>query len=389
MQYYYDDFNGIKYLDFFAGVSVMNCGHSNDEIIDATINQMRTLQHTTSIYLTQPIVDLAEKLSKVLPGDLNKSFFCLSGSEANEGAMLLAKLYTGKSEFIYLDGGLHGRTHLTMSVTGIDMWRTSPNIETGTHRANSFYPDVARNIFDKENAMNQSLRSIEDILIRRKDKVAALIIEPIQGNGGILTPHATYFKQLKSLLKEHGSLLIVDEVQTGFARTGKMFAIEHFEITPDIITMAKALGNGQPISAFTTTDEIAASFTKPSASTLGGNPVSCATALAVLNYIEKHSLCDHAKKMGDYLQNGLQYLKDRHKIIRDIRGYGLMQGAELIEDIYPAAKKVDEVLEKMKDKGVLIGKNGIHRNVLAFQPPLIITKQDIDLVINTLDTILK
>ncbi|MPW26897.1 aminotransferase class III-fold pyridoxal phosphate-dependent enzyme [Alkalibaculum sp. M08DMB] len=389
MQYLYDDYVGGKYLDFFAGVSVMNCGHSNDTIIKDSIEQMKTLQHTTTIYLTQPIVDLAEKLSKVLPGDLNKSFFCLSGSEANEGAMLLAKLYTGNNEFIYLDAGLHGRTHLTMSVTGIDMWRASPNPELGTHRATGFYPNVAQNDFDLELAMNKSISSIEEILIKQNNKIAALIIEPIQGNGGILTPHKEYFIKLKSLLIKHNVLLIVDEVQTGFARTGKMFAIENFGITPDIMTIAKALGNGQPISAFCTTNEIAASFTRPSASTLGGNPVSSTTAISVLNYIENHSLCEHASKMGDYLTQGLQYLQNRHNIIRDIRGIGLMQGAELVEGISPAIEKTDKILESMKDNGILIGKNGLSRNVLAFQPPLVICKENIDECINKLDVVLK
>ena len=236
--------------------------------------------------------------------------------------------------------------------------------------------------------MNRSIDSIEKILLERKDKIAALIVEPIQGNGGILTPHLEYFKRLQKLLKQHGALLIVDEVQTGFARSGKMFAIENYGITPDIMTMAKALGNGLPISAFSTSDEIAISFTKPSASTLGGNPVSCAAAMAVLNYIKEHNLCEHSQVMGEYLLEGLQYLKERHDIIRDIRGFGLMQGAELVEGTKGAGEKVDEVLEAMKDKGILIGKNGIERNVLAFQPPLIIEKEDIDQVINTLDEVL-
>ncbi|MFZ7131408.1 MAG: aspartate aminotransferase family protein [Eubacteriales bacterium] len=387
MQYLYDE-NGKKYLDFFSGVSVMNFGHCNEEITQTTIQQIHTLQHTTTVYLNQPIVDLAEKLAFTLPGNLKKSFFCLSGSEANEGAMLLAKLHTGKEEFIYLQGGLHGRTHLTMSVNGIEMWRTSPTPVPGTHEAMSFYPDIKNYDFDLEISMDHSLKNINSILEKRKNKIAALIIEPIQGNGGILTPHMKYFEKLHTLLKSHQTLLIVDEVQTGFARTGKMFAIEHFNVIPDIMTMAKALGNGQPISAFVTTDEIASSFTKPSASTLGGNPVSSATAIAVLDYIQKHQLCAQSTAKGNDLKNGLSYLQEKYPIIRDVRGIGLMQGAELVENNLPAGEKLEVIMEEMKNRGIFIGKNGIHRNVLAFQPPLIITKEDIHHCINTLDEVL-
>ncbi|HCX65619.1 MAG TPA: aspartate aminotransferase family protein [Eubacteriaceae bacterium] len=384
MQYLFDS-TGKRYTDFFAGVSVMNCGHCNPEIIGHTIDQMKRLQHTTTIYLTQPIVDLAEKMSAVLPGDLTRSFFCMSGSEANEGALLAAKLHTNRSEFIYLEGGLHGRTHLTMSLNGIDMWRTAPDIVEGTHRGASFYPDVTDPTQTLESAMDFSLKSISDILEARKNKIAALIVEPIQGNGGILTPHPDYFKRLKALLEKHGVLLIVDEVQTGFARTGKMFAIEHFGVTPDLLTTAKALGNGQPIAAYSATEEVAASFTKPSASTLGGNPVSAITSLAVIDYIQSKDLAENAKNRGEQLKEGLYRLQDKYELIKDVRGLGLMLGAELIEEDKPADGKTDSILETMKEKGFLIGKNGVSRNVLAFQPPLVIDSDDVERLLKALD----
>lgn len=387
MQYLYDS-KGMEYLDFFSGVSVMNCGHCNRKIIERTIEQISTLQHTTTIYLTQPIVDLAEKLSEVLPGDLNKSFFCMSGSEANEGAMLAAKLHTGKNEFIHLKGALHGRTHLTMSVNGIDMWRTSPDPLDSTHMAESFYPNVNDPSQTLSTAMEASLSSIENILEKRSGKIAALIIEPIQGNGGMLTPHKDYFKRLKKILEKHSTLLIVDEVQTGFGRTGKMFAIENFDTVPDIITTAKALGNGQPIAAFSTREAIANSFTKPSASTLGGNPVSAVTSLAVLDYILENDLTLRAHTLGKYLKDQLVNLKKKHSLIKDVRGIGLMLGAELVEDGSAASEKTDLILEMLKDRGFFVGKNGYERNVLAFQPPLVINKEDIDKLITALDEIL-
>ena len=282
MQYLFDS-EGKKYLDFFAGVSVINCGHCNPEILNATIEQMQTLQHTSIIYLTQPIVNLAEKLSYVLPGDIKHSFFCCTGSEANEGALLLARLYTGRNEFISLNNSLHGRTYLTMSATQSYV-ETDPVLsDCITFVPNSYSKDKTL-----EEAATESLDAIEKVIeTKGANKFAALIAEPIQGNGGIITPPQWYFKKLKTLLEKHGILLIIDEVQTGFARTGKMFAIEHYDIVPDIITVAKALGNGIPISAFCTNDKIATAFTKPSASTLGGNPVAASTAIAVLDYLKR------------------------------------------------------------------------------------------------------
>ncbi|GAA0736170.1 aspartate aminotransferase family protein [Clostridium oceanicum] len=385
MQYLFDS-TGKKYIDFFAGVSVMNCGHCNSEILNAAIKQMQKLQHTTTIYLTEPIVNLAEKLSILLPGNIKHSFFCCSGSEANEGALLLARLYTGKNNFISLKNSLHGRTYLTMSTTGIPMWRTDPNLDNSiTFVQNAYNKDKPLDVSAAE-SLNEIEKTIKHI---GSKNIAALIAEPIQGNGGIITPPSWYFKDLKKLLEKHNILLIIDEVQTGFGRTGKMFAIEHYDVVPDIITIAKALGNGFPIGAFCTNDAIAASFTKPSASTLGGNPVSAEAAISVLNYIENNNLCERAALLGEKLKNELIKLKEKHLIIKNVRGLGLMLGAELVKtDGTPATEETDLILELLKDKGILIGKNGIDRNVLAFQPPLVINEDNINNLINKLDIVL-
>jgi len=382
MQYLFDS-EGKKYLDFFAGVSVINCGHCNPEILNATIEQMKTLQHTSIIYLTQPIVSLAEKLSYILPGDINHSFFCCTGSEANEGALLLARLYTGRNEFISLSGSLHGRTYLTMSATEIPMWRADPMLSD----CFTFVPNAYNKDKPLEVSALDSLQAIEEIIMAKgPDKIAALIAEPIQGNGGIITPPHWYFKKLKTLLEKHRILLIIDEVQTGFARTGKMFAIDHYDVVPDIITVAKALGNGIPISAFCTNDKIAEAFTKPSASTLGGNPVAASTAIAVLDYIENNQLCSKAKNLGIKLKMGLLNLQKKYPIIYDVRGLGLMVGAELIrEDGEPASEETDFILEILKEEGIILGKNGLHRNVLAFQPPLVISEKDVELLLDKLN----
>lgn len=373
MQYLFDE-KGKKYLDFFAGVSVMNCGHSNPYIIDKVIKQLSNLQHVTQVYLTSPIVELAKKLSRVLPGDLSNSFFCNSGSEANEGAMLLARINTGKRKFIALQNSLHGRTYLTMSATNIPMWRADPFL--------------SEDFYFISHSPDRILVELKEILEQNND-IAAFISEPIQGNGGIITPPKGYFKEIVKLLKEYGVLFICDEVQTGFARSGSMFAIEEYGVVPDIMTMSKALGNGIPIAAFSTTKEIAASFTSPSASTLGGNPVSCASALGVLEYIEEHDLCEKSKQLGSVLYESLLRLKEKYPIIYEVRGKGLMLGAELRDETgNPCPDKTDDILEQLKEEGIILGKNGLFRNVLAFQPPLVITEEDIYFLIERLDSVL-
>ena len=389
MQYLYDS-EGRKYLDCFAGVSVINCGHCNPEITAAVTEQVQALQHVCNIYLTENFVNLAEKLAEVTPGDLQKTFFCSTGTEANEGALLLASIYTGRDEFIGLRNGLHGRTKLTMSLTGIQMWRTDPHPCGGIHFAPNAYCyrcPLGKRFPECDYACADA---VEDLIkTSTSGRPAALIAEAIQGNAGIITPPKGYFKRVKEILESCGALLIVDEVQTGFARTGKMFAIENFDVVPDIMTMAKALGNGAPISAFTASARIADTYTMPGASTLGGNPVSTAAGLGVIKYIQEHQLMENALARGQQLYAGLAELQKKHAVIGDIRGMGLMRGAEFVHsDKTPAADELDMVLEEMKSRGCVIGKNGVARNVMAFQPPLVITESDIDSVLNGLEDVL-
>ncbi|MCL1988354.1 MAG: aspartate aminotransferase family protein [Firmicutes bacterium] len=368
MQYLWD-VNGKKYLDFFAGVSVISCGHSNPFILEKTVEQLQKLQHVCNIYLTQPVVELAKKMSELfnmhnLQG-IKKSFFVNSGTEAVEGALLLARLATNKPKFIALKGSLHGRTYLTAAVTDISMWRTDPFLPTET----VIFLDTA----NYKKAILQLTKILES-----DHNIAGFIAEPIQGNAGIITPPDWFFQEVAHLLKKHDVLMIVDEVQTGFARTGKMFCIQHYNVVPDIIAYGKALGNGIPCAGFSATAELADKFTKPSASTLGGNPVSCATALAVLDYIEQNNLVENSQILGDYLLKGLTNFK--FDFIRDIRGKGLMLGMEL-----STSEQVDFTIENLKDNGIILGRNGINRNILAFQPPLVITHDDINFLLTTLE----
>ncbi len=389
MQYLYDS-EGRKYLDCFAGVSVINCGHCNPAINAAVTEQLNTLQHVCNIYLTENFVNLAEQLARITPGRLQKTFFCSTGTEAIVGAELLAVIATGCRELIALRGVVHGRTKLTMSLTGLSMWRTDPNPVGGIHFARNPYCYRCPMKLSPEACGLACANEVEEtIKSATTGRPAAFIAESIQGNAGIIVPPKGYFRRVKEILDHYGALFIADEVQTGFARTGKMFAIEHFGVTPDIMTMAKALGNGAPISAFIATPEIADKYTRPGASTLGGNPVSTTAGLQVIRYIEEHDLMGNAERRGVQLRAGLKEIQKRHPIIGDIRGLGLMVGAEFVHaDKSPAAAELDLVLEELKNRGFIVGKNGIERNVMAFQPPLIITEKNINDVLNAVELVL-
>ncbi len=371
--YLFDD-HGRRYLDCYSGVSVVNAGHCNPEIVAAAIEQMHTLQHTTTIYLSEPMLELARTLAELAPAGIRRSFFCASGSEANEGALLLASLATGRTECVYLRAGLHGRTKWAMSVTGLDMWRTDPHPLLTAHAV----PGPAS---------PDSLPALERLL--RKETIAAVIAEPIQGNGGIVVPADFYWPELRRLCTKYGTLLVADEVQTAWNRTGRWFTTQHWQVTPDVITVAKALGNGFPIAAYLTTDELAAKYTRPGASTFGGNPVSCQAALATLRFHQRHELGTRSATLGTHLLHRLRELQKHHPAIAEVRGKGLMIGVELRDDRgEPATALLDRVLEEMKDAGFLLGKTGVDRNVLTFMPPLIVEQVELDALVATLDEVL-
>lgn len=384
------DSEGRSYTDLYSGVSVNALGHCHPEMTEAICQQVRTLQHTTTIYLTEPIVNLAEALAEFLPGAVRRSFFCASGSEANEGAALLATLHTGRNEFLAFQNGLHGRTKLGMSLTGLGFWRTDPNPVGGItlvpppHCARCPYGRVYgacryECVQGVENAMGTSTGG----------SPAAMFVEPIQGNGGIIVPPPEYFPRLRDLLNEHGILLVADEVQTGLGRTGEAYAMEHWKVQPDIVTGGKALGGGTPIGYFSTTDEIAASYTRPGASTFGGNPVTARAGLTFLSILRRDRLAERAAELGTTLREGLSSLQERFDWIEEVRGLGLMAGMEIQGNGEKEAPELtDEILERMKDAGFLIGKTGPARNVLTFMPPLIVERSELEEALAALERIL-
>ncbi|HEC16827.1 MAG TPA: aspartate aminotransferase family protein [Sedimenticola sp.] len=373
------DHSGKRYLDAYSGVGVVNCGHCNPEIIAATEAQLHQLHHTTTIYLTEPMLRLAEGLDRFVPGRLKRSFFCTSGSEANEGALLLARLATGRSDFVSLSRSLHGRTHLTAGLTGLPFWRTDPYPPSCVHFVAS---PVCKDCPHGKHYPECDLyctRELEQVLDENKDRIAAMIAEPVHGNGGIVVPPPGWFRRVKEILEQQGVLLIMDEAQTGFCRTGRRFGFEWEGIEPDILTLCKALGNGMPIAAFMTTDEIAGAYTRPGASTFGGNPVCARTALAALNYMQAHQLEQKAKQSGQRLRRRMEALAGENPVIAGIRGRGLMLGLELADHKGAAAADLlDGLLEWLKDNGVLAGKTGPGRNVLTLMPPLILTADELD-----------
>ena len=389
------DKNGKEYLDCYSGIAVTNAGHRNPEVLKAAKEQMDKYVHVcTYVYYVEPVADLAEKLAEVTPGKLEKSFFGNSGAEANEGAMRIAKKYTKKNEFIALRASFHGRTIGTLSITGnYARKRGGGPFLSGIAFAPT--PYCYRCPFGKTypNCNLECAKAVEDVFrFDTSDNVAAFIAEPVMGEGGIIPPPDEYFKEVKAILERHGSLLIADEVQSGFGRTGKLFAIEHYGVEPDIMTMAKGIADGFPISAFITRKEIADAFeVGDHLSTFGGNPVSAKAALANLEVMLRDKLPEKASEVGSYLMDKLNELKEKYPLIGDVRGKGLMVGIELVLDKNktPASDVAGKIRHRVLEEGLLIGKGGVYGNVIRFQPPLIITKTEIDEALSILGKILE
>jgi 4-aminobutyrate aminotransferase len=343
------DINGRDYIDCFAGISVVNTGHCNPHVIAAAKAQMEKLIHCSSyMYHVQSTADLAEKMAHIAPPGLTKTFFGNSGAEAIEGALKLARLYTGKHEFIALQAGFHGRTWGALSVSGNQYRKKGGGpYAPGVAFAPAPYVYRSRRREDPAECGRDFAKALEDVIrFATCGDVAAFIAEPVLGEGGTIVPPLNYFQEAKKILDRYGILFIADEVQCGFARTGKMFAVEHFGVVPDILVTAKGIAAGFPLSAFTTRPEIAAAF-KPGdhLSTFGGNPVSCAAALANIEYMERENLCARAAELGDYAKSRLCELRQENSLIGDVRGLGLMIGIELVRDARrtPAAAEADAI----------------------------------------------
>jgi len=390
---YLKDIDGKEYVDCFSGISVVNTGHCNPEVVEAAINQIRKLIHAASyIYYVTPVVKLAEKLAEITPGKLQKTLFVNSGAEAVECSLKLARKFTKRYEFLALMCSFHGRTLATLSVTGQSKrrkWDMGPYL-TGV----SFVPApyCYRCFFGLRypECDLRCARFIEKVIEFSTGKgIAAFIAEPILGEGGIIVPPPEYFKIVKEILDKHEILFICDEVQAGFARTGKMFAIEHYSIQPDLMVMAKGIANGFPLGACIAKPEISDSFEPGDhLSTFGGNPVSAAAALANIEYMQREKLPEKALEKSRYVIKRLEEMMEKHKLIGDVRGKGLMIGVELVknrETKKPAIEETRFIRDLAREKGVLFGSGGVKASVIRIQPPLTISVEELDKALNILE----
>ena len=389
MQYLWDN-EGNRYLDFFGGIVTISVGHCNPRVTERVNAQNERLQHASTLLPSEAIVALAEKLAHITPGELTCNFFTNSGTEANETAVQLARVHTGAYEVVALQHGYSGRSALTQSLTGLHTWRGSLPGSLGVVHAPSPYCyrcPLGRTYPECGVACATEIEAV--IQTSTSGRIAAFLAEPIQGLGGVITPPPEYFKIVFNIVKQHGGLFIADEVQTGWGRTGKKwFGIEHWEVTPDILTSAKGVANGVPLGVTITTREIAGSFQGLQISTFGGNPVSCVAARATIEVIEQDRLMENAHQVGDYFRQHLRQLQDKYPLIGDVRGMGLLQGLELVKDRQtkePATAEAAEFMEEARRRGLLMGRGGLYNNVLRFSPPLNISKTDVDEAVSVLD----
>ena len=384
------DTEGNRYLDCFGGVLTTSVGHARPEVVEAIGAQVAKIAHTSTLYINRPQADLAEKMAEITPGNLKKSFFTNSGTEADETAMVLARIYTGRTEIIALRYGYHGRSVMNMTATGHSTWKVGSSLLPGIFHARAPYCYRCPFNLKPESCAMECARDVEELIrTSTSGEIAAFIAEPIMGVGGFITPPKDYFKVVTEIIRRYGGIFICDEVQTAWGRTGDVWCgIEHWEVEPEVMTFAKGMANGSPIGCTTALPEIADKYPGLTFSTFGGNPVTSAAALATIRVIEENDLPRNARVVGDYLREKLEGLKEKYTVIGDVRGMGLMQAIECVKDREtkePDSGSVLRVFEETRKRGVLIGKGGLDGNIIRLGPPLVASKSDVDELITALD----
>ena len=384
------DADGNQYLDFFGGILTVSVGHCNEKVNQAIHAQVDTLQHVSTVFPTEPQAALARKIADIAPGPGWKSFFTCSGTEANETAILAARCYTGSSEIIALRHSYHGRSAMGMGLTGNSSWRLSAPAPAGITFAHNAYCYRCPFGLTYPSCDVRCASDVKDVIrTTTSGQIAGIIAEPIQGVGGFITPPKEYFQIVAGIVREHGGVFISDEVQTAWGRTGhKWWGIEQWGVTPDIITSAKGLANGLPIGLTAARADVANSVKKLTISTFGGGPIPTAAAKAVIDFIEQENLAVNAAETGAYLRAGLEALQEKHTLIGDVRGMGLMQAIELVQDRQskaPATHETLRLMEAARRNRILIGRGGLNGNVIRISPPMNVNRADVDQFLQALD----
>ncbi|CAG7816010.1 unnamed protein product [Allacma fusca] len=415
MQYIYDT-SGKRYLDLLGGIVTVSVGHCHPKVNDALFQQAKNLWHSANIHLNSPVHEYAAKLAATLPGDLKVVYPVNSGSEANDLAVLMARVVTGNFDIISLRNGYHGMSPITMGLTGHSTWKQTAPHYFGFHH--TMLPDCYNGLWagcrdspvqpDRKcegsnctsthcTSADKYVQQLQEIFMYTlpQKKVAGFFIESIQGVGGVVQYPKGYVKKAFELVRQNGGVCVSDEVQTGFGRTGDSFW--HFQdhgVIPDIVTMAKGIANGFPMAAVVTTPKIAECLTGAAHfNTFGGNPMGCAVASAVLDVIQEEKLQEHCKTLGTYMIHELNKIREEVPIVGDVRGKGLMIGIEMVKsketrEALPA-DKMAEIFEDLKNGGLIVGRGGFFGNTFRLSPPMCIQKQDVDSALETIRQVFK
>ncbi len=377
------DIEGRRYLDFFGGILTVSVGHCNDEITERALAQLQKLQHTSTIYVNEIMVRLAEKVAELTPGRLQKCFFTNSGTEANETAVLAARMYTGNPVIITLRHAYSGRSMLAMSLSAQQPWRLGGVVDPYVKHVRNPYTFRAPKGMTPEQVVDLCAQDLEEtIATGTEGRIAAFMAEPIQGAGGFIVPPEDYFRRIMPIVKAAGGIFIADEVQTGWGRTGGHWCgIEHWGVEPDIMTFAKGMGNGSPIGCTIASPEVADALAGLTFSTFGGNPVTMATTLATIEYMEAHDTPGNCAVQGARMAERLAEFAAEFPIVGETRGMGLMQAIEIVQpgnNNQPDAPRTAAFVDTCKEMGLLLGKGGLYGNVVRIAPHLNVSAEDMD-----------
>jgi 4-aminobutyrate aminotransferase len=388
--HYVWDHTGNKYLDAFGGVLTVSVGHANPVVVNAVVEQVKKFSHCSTLYANAEQSNLAEKLAHIAPGNLKKTFFTSSGTEANETAMNAARAATGRMDIITLRHSYSGRSLQTLAGCGQSNWKKIPLPVAGVKHAHAPYCYRCPFKATPDTCNLECANDIEELILTETGgEIAAFMAETVIGSGGFIVPPKDYFKRATEIAKKYGGLFICDEVQAAWGRTGEhWFGIQHWGVNPDIMVSAKGMGNGAPVAMTMATPEVADKFPGVTFATYGGNPVSMAATRATIEVIEKDNLLQNCKTTGAYLGERFKQLQAKYDIVGDARGIGLMQAIELVTDKKsktPNAKAVATVFEETKRRGVLIGKGGVYGNVIRTGLMLNAGKTQVDEMVDAID----